>query len=68
MFVLRSTEISENVEERINLQKALFELDDITQQNRSELEQIEASIARAEEGDTTADEDLETLKVSLKEI
>lgn len=59
----RSNEISENVDERINLQKALFELEDITLENRNELEQIEASIERAESGETSQEEDLETLKV-----
>lgn len=59
----RSTEISENVEERINLQKALFEIEDITLQNRNELELIESAIARAGGGQMAPDEDLETLRV-----
>ncbi|GAQ83814.1 Kinesin-like protein [Klebsormidium nitens] len=57
-----STEISENVDERINLQKALFELEDITLENRNEVEQIEAAIARVEGGEMAPDDDLETLR------
>jgi kinesin family protein 18/19 len=34
-------EINENVEERINLQKALFELEDINVCNQYELQNIE---------------------------
>lgn len=40
-----SHDINENVEERINLQKALFELEDMNLQNRAELQQLDDVIA-----------------------
>ena len=40
-----SHDINENVEERINLQKALFELEDMNLHNRSELQQLDELIA-----------------------
>ena len=50
---LLSNEINENIEERINLQKALFELEDINVQNRYELhhvdEQLEAMKGMSED-------------------
>lgn len=40
-----SHDINENVEERINLQKALFELEDMNLHNRAELQQLDDVIA-----------------------
>ncbi len=40
-----SHDINENVEERINLQKALFELEDMNLHNRLELQQLDEMIA-----------------------
>lgn len=40
-----SHDINENVEERINLQKALFELEDMNLHNRAELQQLDDLIA-----------------------
>ncbi len=40
-----SHDINENVEERINLQKALFELEDMNLHNRLELQQLDELIA-----------------------
>lgn len=40
-------EINDNVEERINLQKALFELEDVNVCNKYELQNIEDSIKGA---------------------
>lgn len=40
-----SHEISENVQERINLQKALFELEETNLHNRTELQHLDESIA-----------------------
>lgn len=40
-----SHDINENVEERINLQKALFELEDMNLHNRAELQQLDELIA-----------------------
>ena len=55
---LLSNEINENIEERINLQKALFELEDINVQNRYELhhvdEQLEAMKELSEDDKTKA--------------
>ncbi|XP_057960270.1 kinesin-like protein KIN-8B [Malania oleifera] len=41
-----SHEISENVQERINLQKALFELEETNLQNRTELQHLDDAIAK----------------------
>lgn len=41
-----SHEISENVQERINLQKALFELEETTLRNRTELQHLDDAIAK----------------------
>ncbi|KAG8478480.1 hypothetical protein CXB51_028279 [Gossypium anomalum] len=41
-----SQEISENVQERINLQKALFELEEINLRNRTELQHLDDAIAK----------------------
>jgi len=41
-----SRDTNENVEERINLQKALFELEDINLRNRIELQQLDDLIAK----------------------
>lgn len=41
-----SSETSENVQERINLQKALFELEETNIRNRTELQQLDDSIAK----------------------
>ena len=41
-----SRDTNENVEERINLQKALFELEDINLHNRIELQQLDDHIAK----------------------
>lgn len=40
-----SQETSENVQERINLQKALFELEETNLHNRTELQQLDDAIA-----------------------
>ncbi|KAH7404464.1 hypothetical protein KP509_15G026700 [Ceratopteris richardii] len=45
-FDTLSCDINENVEERINLQKALFELEDKNTHNHSELEQLDSEIAK----------------------
>lgn len=41
-----SQETSENVQERINLQKALFELEETILHNRTELQHLDDAIAR----------------------
>ena len=41
-----SQEISENVQERINLQKALFELEETNLQNHTELQHLDDAIAK----------------------
>ncbi|KAM7251899.1 hypothetical protein ACFE04_023782 [Oxalis oulophora] len=41
-----SHEISENVQERINLQKALFELEEINLRNRTDLQYLDDAIAK----------------------
>ena len=41
-----SHEISENVQERINLQKALFELEETNLHNRTELQHLDDAIAK----------------------
>jgi hypothetical protein len=41
-----SHEISENVQERINLQKALFELEETNLRNRTELQHLDDAIAK----------------------
>ncbi|GAB2232043.1 hypothetical protein Droror1_Dr00011064 [Drosera rotundifolia] len=41
-----SHEISENVQERINLQKALFELDETNHRNRAEVQHLDDAIAK----------------------
>ncbi|TYJ10735.1 hypothetical protein E1A91_A11G228300v1 [Gossypium mustelinum] len=41
-----SQEISENVQERINLQKALFELEETNLRNRTELQHLDDAIAK----------------------
>lgn len=41
-----SHETSENVQERINLQKALFELEETNLQNRIELQHLDDAIAK----------------------
>lgn len=40
-----AAEINENVEERINLQKALFELEDLNVCNKFELKQLDECLA-----------------------
>ncbi len=47
---LPTQEINENVEERINLQEALFELEDINVCNRYELQAIEEALANSSTG------------------
>ncbi|CDP02664.1 unnamed protein product [Coffea canephora] len=44
-----SQETSENVQERINLQKALFELEETNLHNRTELQQLDDAIAKQQE-------------------
>jgi len=46
-----SQETGENVQERINLQKALFELEETNKRNRMELQHLDDSIARHQVGD-----------------
>ena len=46
-----SQETGENVQERINLQKALFELEETNKRNRMELQLLDDSIARHQVGD-----------------
>ncbi len=41
-----SQETGENVQERINLQKALFELEETNKRNRMELQHLDDAIAR----------------------
>ena len=41
-----SQETSENVQERINLQKALFELEETNLRNRTELQHLDDAIAK----------------------
>lgn len=41
-----SHQISENVQERINLQKALFELEETNLRNRTELQHLDDAIAK----------------------
>lgn len=41
-----SQETSENVHDRINLQKALFEIEEINIRNRTELQHLDDAIAR----------------------
>lgn len=41
-----SHETSENVQERINLQKALFELEETNLRNRTELQHLDDAIAK----------------------
>ncbi|XVF61441.1 hypothetical protein PTKIN_Ptkin08bG0129700 [Pterospermum kingtungense] len=62
-----SQEISENVQERINLQKALFELEETNLRNRSELQQLDEVIAKqqASEKDGTV---VEVLRVRRQDI
>ena len=43
-----SQEISENVQERINLQKALFELEETNLRNRTELRCLDEAISKPE--------------------
>jgi len=43
---LLSQETSENVQERINLQKAMFELEEINLRNRVELQHLDDAIAK----------------------
>lgn len=43
---LLSQETSENVQERINLQKALFELEETNIRNRTELQHLDESILK----------------------
>lgn len=45
-----SHETSENVQERINLQKALFELEETNLRNRIELQQLDDAIAKQQVG------------------
>ena len=45
-----SHEISENVQERINLQKALFELEETNLHNRIELQHLDDAIAKEQVG------------------
>ncbi|CAI9110537.1 OLC1v1010585C3 [Oldenlandia corymbosa var. corymbosa] len=44
-----SQETSENVQERINLQKALFEIEEINLRNRTELQQLDDAIAKQQD-------------------
>lgn len=46
-----SQETGENVQERINLQKALFELEETNKRNRMELQHLDDSIARHQVND-----------------
>ncbi|KAH7281365.1 hypothetical protein KP509_36G043700 [Ceratopteris richardii] len=48
-----SCDINENVEERINLQKALFELEDKNSHNHYELQQLDNEIAKHQRDDDT---------------
>lgn len=41
-----SLETSENVQERINLQKALFEIEETNTHNRTELQHLDNAIAK----------------------
>lgn len=41
-----SLETSENVQERINLQKALFEIEETNTHNRTELQHLDGAIAK----------------------
>ena len=43
---LLSQETSENVQERINLQKALFELEETNLRNRTELQHLDDAVAK----------------------
>lgn len=43
---LLSQETSENVQERINLQKALFELEETKIRNRTELQHLDESVLK----------------------
>lgn len=45
-----SHETSENVQERINLQKALFELEETNLRNRNELQHLDDAIAKQQVG------------------
>ncbi|XP_017969846.1 PREDICTED: kinesin-like protein KIF19 [Theobroma cacao] len=62
-----SQEISENVQERINLQKALFELEETNLRNRTELQHLDDAIAKhqATENDGTV---VEVLRVRRQDI
>ncbi|KAJ7546786.1 hypothetical protein O6H91_08G054500 [Diphasiastrum complanatum] len=46
-----SHDINENVEERVNLQKALFELEDMNTRNRAELQRLDELIAEQQSYD-----------------
>ncbi|VAI22438.1 unnamed protein product [Triticum turgidum subsp. durum] len=46
-----SQETGENVQERINLQKALFELEETNKRNRMELQHLDGAIARPQVGE-----------------
>jgi kinesin family protein 18/19 len=48
-----SQETGENVQERINLQKALFELEETNKHNRMELQHLDGAIARPQVGNFT---------------
>ncbi|KAI5056588.1 hypothetical protein GOP47_0028406 [Adiantum capillus-veneris] len=48
-----SSDINENVEERINLQKALFELEDKNSHNHCELQQLDNEIAKYQRDEDT---------------
>lgn len=48
-----SQETGENVQERINLQKALFELEETNKRNRMELQHLDGAIARPQVGNLT---------------
>ncbi|XWS41704.1 hypothetical protein CRYUN_Cryun17cG0105600 [Craigia yunnanensis] len=62
-----SQEISENVQERINLQKALFELEETNLQNRTELQHLDDAIAKQQtsEKDGTV---VEVLRVRRQDV
>ncbi|XVE83000.1 hypothetical protein DITRI_Ditri16bG0051200 [Diplodiscus trichospermus] len=62
-----SQEISENVQERINLQKALFELEETNLRNHTELQYLDEAIAKqqASEKDGTV---VEALRVRRQDI
>lgn len=65
-----SCEINENVEDRINLQKALFELEDKNSHNHCELQQLDNEIAKhqRDEGTNVEEALIERRKLVLDNI